>query len=56
MWQIWGREQGYTGVWWGKLRENDHLINLGVDGRIILKRIKTGWGVDWIYLAQDRGR
>ena len=28
-----------TGFWWGNLRERDHLENLGVDGRVILKWI-----------------
>jgi hypothetical protein len=26
-----------TGFWWGNLREADHLEDLGVDERIILK-------------------
>jgi hypothetical protein len=38
------------------MRERDHLADLGVDGRIILKRIfKNGMGgMDWIDLVQDR--
>jgi hypothetical protein len=45
-----------TGLWWGDLRKRDHLADLGVDGRIILKWIfKNGMGgVDWIDLAQER--
>jgi len=31
-----GRREVYTGVWWGNLREGDHLEEPGVDGRIIL--------------------
>jgi hypothetical protein len=27
----------YTGLWWGNMRERDHLEDTGVDGRIILK-------------------
>jgi len=27
----------YTGFWWGYLRERDHLEDVGIDGRIILK-------------------
>jgi hypothetical protein len=43
--------------WWGNLKGRDHLENLGVNGRMILKRIlkKTVWyDVDWIDLAQDK--
>jgi hypothetical protein len=36
--------------------EGDHLEDLSVDGRIILKRICKQWdgGVDWIDMAQVR--
>jgi hypothetical protein len=34
-----GREQLHTGIWWGDLREGDHVKYPGVDGRIILKWI-----------------
>ena len=47
----------HTGFWWGDLRERGHLEDLGVDGRLILKRIfkKQDRGSrDCIYLAQDR--
>jgi len=27
----------YTGFWWGNLRDEDHLEDAGVDGRIILR-------------------
>ena len=46
----------HTGFWWGNLRERDHLEDLSVDGRIILKEVRWGGDVDWIDLAQDRNR
>ena len=40
------------------MRERDHLEDIGVDGRIILRRIFRKWdgGADWIDLAQDWDR
>jgi hypothetical protein len=40
------------------LREEDHLEDKGVEGRIILTRIFEKWVgcMDWIDLAQDRDR
>jgi hypothetical protein len=34
-----GRGEGHTGLWWGNLRERDHLNDPGLDERIILKSI-----------------
>jgi len=34
----------HTGFWWGNLRERDHLVYPGVDGRIILRWIFRKWG------------
>jgi len=41
MWHV--RETGevHTGLWCGDLREQDHLENLDVDGRVISKWIIT---------------
>jgi hypothetical protein len=52
------RGEVHTVFWWGSLREGDHLEDIGVDGRIILKWILEKWdgGIDWIDLAQDRIR
>ena len=52
---IWG--EVHTRLWWGNLREIDHLYNLHVGGRIILKwilRNKVGEGVDWLGQANDK--
>jgi hypothetical protein len=51
------RRHLHTEFWPGNLKETDHLKDLGVDGRRILKRIFTNRirvSVDWIDLAQDR--
>jgi hypothetical protein len=36
---VWGRGEAYTGIWWGILRERDHLVDPGVDGKIIFRWI-----------------
>jgi hypothetical protein len=54
-----GEERKVYRVWWESPKERDHLENQGVVGRMgsewILRRLPGG-GVDWIQLAQDRGR
>jgi len=51
----------YTGIWWGNLRERNHLGDPGVDGSGILRRIFMkgdggGGGKERIDLTQDRDR
>jgi hypothetical protein len=56
---VWGRLEAYIGLWWGNLRERDHLGDPDLDGRIILRWIFNKWdvgGLYWIELAQDRDR
>jgi len=40
-----GGGEMYTGFWWGKLREREHLENPEIGGRIILRWIFRKW--DW---------
>jgi len=35
----------YTGIWWGNMRERDHLEDPDVDGRIVLSWIFRKWDV-----------
>ena len=46
----------YKGFWWGYLGERDHSEDLGIGGRIILKRVpNTGWGgMGWIDVVKNR--
>jgi hypothetical protein len=39
MWHAWWAGELHVGFWWGDLRERNHFEDLGLDGRIILKRI-----------------
>jgi len=32
-----GKGEVHTGKWWENLRERDHLEDLGINGKIILK-------------------
>jgi hypothetical protein len=43
----------HTGFWWGDLGERHYLEDLGMDGRILLKRMWDG-GMDRIDLTWDR--
>jgi len=39
------RGEVYTGFWWRKLRERDHMGDSGVDGRIIFRWVLRKWNV-----------
>ena len=53
-----GRTEMYTGFWRGNLKERDHLKDLGLDGRIILKwvlkRMIVGNGLDELVQEGDK--
>ena len=51
MWHVWVRRGVFIVSWWGNRREGEHFVDLGVEGRIILRLIsRTGlwvYGLDW---------
>jgi hypothetical protein len=51
LWHVWGTGEAFRGVLRGNLKERDHLEDLGVDRRVILKWAFKGWDVghevDW---------
>jgi hypothetical protein len=59
MYKVWKIEEAYTGVWWGILREKDHLGDPGVDARIMLRWIFRNlyvgvWtGSSWLRIRKD---
>jgi hypothetical protein len=52
-----GTDEVHTGVWWGNLREGDHLKTPDIDGRIILTWISEKWaertwtGLMWLMIG-----
>jgi hypothetical protein len=53
-----GSRRGAYRVWWGDMRERNHLEDLGVDGETIFKLICKKWNgsMDWTDMAQERDR
>jgi hypothetical protein len=52
-----GAGEGHTEFWWGDPREGEHLEDLDVDGRIILKWVSKKWDEEtWIGLIWLRIR
>ena len=62
MWHIWETREVHTGFSWENARKRDHLEDLGVDGRKILKWIFKNWdweawtGLIWIKIWTGGGR
>jgi hypothetical protein len=58
MWHEWETGELHIGFWWGDLRQRDHLEDLGIDERIILKWIlkKKDGGMGCINRAHYRDR
>jgi len=56
-----GERRGVYRVWWGNLRERDHLEDPDVDGSIILIRIFRKWdvgiwtGSSWLKIGTGGG-
>jgi len=61
MWHVWVRGEGYTGLWWGNLRERHHLGDPGIDGRILLRWNYRKWdvgvrtGLSWLRIGTGGG-
>jgi hypothetical protein len=62
MWHVWGRREMDTGFCQGDLREDDHLGDPGLEGRIISKWIFRKWdgggawtGLSWLMIGTGGG-
>ena len=52
---VWETGDVHTQLWWGDLRERDHLEDLGIDGRITATWIIKKWdGEAWTVLISLR--
>ena len=47
-----GERRDVYRVWWGKLRERDHLEDPGIDERIVLRWIFMKWDV-WAWTGSS---
>jgi hypothetical protein len=62
MWREWGTGEVHIGFSWGDLMEIDHLEDLGLERRIILKWIFNIWngeawtGLLWLRIETGDGR
>ena len=56
-----GERRGVYRIWWGNIRERDHLEDPGVDGRITLRWILRKWdvgvwtGSSWVRIGTGGG-
>jgi hypothetical protein len=46
-----GKREVHIGFCWGDLREGDHVVDPGINGRVILKWIFKTWGGAWTGLS-----
>jgi hypothetical protein len=55
---VYGGEERYLQGFGGETREGDHLKDLTIDGRLILKWIfnNLNGGMVWIDLVENRGK
>jgi hypothetical protein len=56
-----GEERRVCRVWWENPRKRDHLVDPGVEGKIILMRIFRNWnvgvwtGLNWLRIETGGG-
>jgi hypothetical protein len=58
MWHVLAAEELHPGFWWEKPTEGEHLEDLGIDRRIIMRWILKNWvgeartGLIWLRLGR----